>query len=146
MTAQMPPGMSSYLERMMNRTPVDTVPTPDAIVQMVAMEIAQSILWAFLFVLIWLILSIMIKAFMDIIFIGGDGKTLIGVVDGLLGMVVMTFIVVASMIVFSGAVFPFLLLTDADGSISRVYPALMESNLFSWMASIYQSYVIAWLN
>jgi hypothetical protein len=60
-------------------------------------------------------------------------------------MAVLTFIVVASMIVFSGAVFPVLLLSNTESGFARLYPRLLDSNLISWMASIYQSYVISWL-
>jgi len=145
MTAPMPQGMAQYLERTMEKSAIGTVPSPDAVVEMLTREMAQSILWAILYVVIWMVLSAMIRRFIGMLFISGDGKTIIGVFDGFLGMAVMTFIFVASMIVFSGAIFPVMLMTGSESNISWMYPWLLDSKLFSWMASIYQSNVISWL-
>lgn len=144
-SAPLPPEMSLYLQRMMNKAPAETVPTPDMAVEMLTREIAQCILWAFLFIFIWLILSILIKGFAGMIFIGKDGKTLIGVFDGVLGMVAMAVIVVTVLIVVSGLVYPLILMSGTGGNLARIYPHLMNSKLIGWMAGVYQLYVIPWM-
>jgi len=138
----MPPEMALYLQRVLNRSPLDAAFSPTDAVDAITGEIAQCIMWAFLFLLIWLILSILIKGFLSMIFISKDGKTIIGVFDGVLGMVAMTAIVVMAMIVCSGLLYPLMLFSRPDGSLARLYPQLLNSRLISWMASIYQLYLV----
>ena len=140
-----PPELALYLQRTLNKAPISSVPSPEAAVNAIARELAQCILWAFLFLLTWLLLSIVIKGFMGMIFIGGDGKTMIGMLDGFLGMAAMATIVVASLIVFSGLVFPVILITHTNDNLSKLVPYLMDSKLINWMGSIYQLYVVPWI-
>jgi uncharacterized membrane protein required for colicin V production len=145
MSAPLQPEVSLYLQRMMNKAPADTIPTPDMAVNMLTREIAQCVLWAFLFIFIWLITSILIKGFISMIFISKDGKTLIGVFDGVLGMVAMTIIIVTLLIVFSGLIFPLILMSGSGGNLAKIYPYLMDSKMIGWLAGIYQLYVIPWM-
>ena len=140
-----PPEIALYLKRSLSNTTGHTVPSPDMVLSAVAREIAQCVMWAFLFLLIWLILSITIKAFIGMIFIKNDGKTILGVFDGFLGMVAMTCIVVASMIVFCGLGFPALMIAKPGGNWARVYPYITSARLVNWMAGMYQCYVIPWI-
>ena len=145
MAMPMPPEVALYLQRTMDKAPPSTVPSPEIAAYMLTKEIAQSIMWAFLFVLIWMILAILIKGFMSMIFIGGDGKTIIGVFDGVLGTVVTTFILVAFLVVFSGVVFPVILITKPDGGFAKIYPYLLDSGLIRGMARVYQLYIVPWI-
>ena len=145
MAAPLPPEISLYLQRMITKAPADTAASPDMAVTMLTREIAQCILWAFLFIFIWLVLSILIKGFISMIFISKDGKSVIGVFDGVLGMAAMTVIVVTLMVVVSGLIYPLILMSGADGDLPRIYPPLMNSRLISWMAGIYQLHIIPWI-
>jgi len=138
----LPPEMALYLQRVLNRSPLEAVFTATDAVDAITTEIAHCVLWAFLFLLIWLILSILVKGFLSMIFIGKDGKTIIGVFDGVLGMVAMTVIVVMALILCCGLLYPLLLFSGTDGSLARIYPHLLNSRLISWMASIYQLYLV----
>jgi len=141
----MPTEVALYLQRTIDKAPPSTVPSPEIAVYMLTKEIAQSIMWAFLFIIIWMILAILIKGFMSMIFIGGDGKTIIGVFDGVLGTVVMTFILLAFLVVFSGVIFPVVLISKPDGGFARFYTYLLDSGLIRWFARIYQLYIVPWI-
>ncbi len=137
------PELALYLQRTVEKASEGkSVPAPDAVLNAISREIAQSLIWAVLFVFIWLMLSILLNGFLSIIFIGDDGATILGVVDGVLGMVAMTIITVTALIVVSGLVYPIALFAGSSGSFSKVYPYLMASKLTSWMASIYQMYLL----
>ena len=145
LVVSMPPEIALYLQRTLSRAPMQSAFAPDQVVSAVTREIAQGILWAFLFFLIWLILSILTKSILGMIFIHGDGKTIAGMLDGLLGMTAMTVIVVVALIIFSGMAFPVMLLSNTGGSLSKVYPYLLDSWLINWMGSIYQLHFIPWV-
>ncbi|MCL1849187.1 MAG: hypothetical protein FWF83_05915 [Clostridiales bacterium] len=140
-----PDDLALYLQRTLNKAPTQSIPSSEAVIHAITREVAQCVLWAFLFILIWMIASIIVKGFMGMIFIGGDGKTIIGVLDGVLGMTAMTFIVVSSMIIFSGLIFPLILITHTEGDWVKIYPYLMDSRLIHWMGGIYQLYVVKWI-
>ena len=141
-SAPLPPEVAAYLQRTLSKAPADTVPSPDTIIRIVTHEIAQSLLKAFLFVLIWMILSILIKGFISMIFVSGDGKSLLGVFDGILGLLAMTLIVLASLTIFSGMLYPVILLSDTGGALSKLIPHLLDSRLIGWLGGIYQLYVV----
>ena len=145
MSAPLPPEVSLYLQRLMNKAPEDTVPSPDMAVNMLTREIAQCILWALLFIFIWMVVSILLKGFISMIFISKEGKSIIGIFDGILGLVAMTVIVLTALIVISGLIYPIILMSGSEGSLAKIYPLLMNSKLIGWMAGIYQLYVIPWI-
>ena len=145
LSSPMPEEVALYLQRMLNKTPENTVPSPEMMVDAISREIAQSVMWAFLFLLIWLIASILIKGFLGMIFINKDGKTLLGAFDGILGLVALTSIVFMSLVVVSGLMYPLAVMSDSSEGIARVYPYLMDSRLIGWMAGIYQLYLVPWM-
>jgi len=137
------PELALYLQRTVEKSSGgQTIPPPEAVINAISREIAQSLIWALLFVFSWLMLSILINGFLSIIFIGDDGTTILGVIDGVLGTVAMTIITVTALIVLSGIIYPVALMAGASGSMAKFYPYLMASKLTSWMASIYQMYLL----
>lgn len=142
LTASLPPEIAEYLQRTMSKVPAETVPSPDMIIRILTQEIAQSLLKAFLFVLIWMILSILIKGFISMIFVSDERKTILGVFDGILGMVAMTFILMASLVIFSGLLYPVILLSGSGGALAKIIPYLLDSRMISWMGGLYQFYVV----
>jgi len=145
MTAPLPAEVSLYLQRMMNKAPDGAAPSPEMAVNLLTREIAQCIFWAVLFIFIWMILSILIKGFISLIFISKDGKSIIGVFDGILGMIAMAVIVMAFLVVFSGLIFPAILMSGSGGSAVKVFSYLLDSKLINWLSGIYQLYVIPWM-
>lgn len=143
--AKVPPEMASYMQRTLDKATMKTVPSPDMAIQVVTREIAQGLIWTFFFILIWLIVSILVKSFLSMIFIRKDGKSIIGVFDGILGLTAMMVIVVVSLVVFSGLLYPLAFMADTGSGFARIYPYLLDSRLMNWMASIYQLYVIPWV-
>ena len=136
----LPRDVYPYVQQSLHN-PLLLVPTPDHAIEVLSLRIAQNIMWAFLFFLIWTILSILIKGFLGLIMFRRDGNTWLGVFDGILGMASMTMIVVMALIGISGFVFPFAVLSKPDGSIAQVYPYFMQSRLFQWMIGIYHQSV-----
>ena len=139
----MSPELALYLQRTVEKASGgDALPAPEAVIDAISREIAQSLIWALLFVFIWLMLSVLLNGFLSIIFINDMGTSIIGVVDGLLGMTAMIVITVTALIVLSGIIYPVALVAGSGGSLSAVYPHLMASKLTSWMVSIYQMYLL----
>jgi len=112
------------------------------VLDILSREVARNILWVLLFAVIWFAVSFLVKGFLNMIFINEDGKTFLGVFDGVLGMVAAAFVMVSGLLVISNVIFPILVLSNPDGSLSMVYPHLLESNLILWLSNIYQLYVV----
>ena len=140
----LPRDISQYVERSMQSV-LQTVPSPDQAINALTAEIARNIIWAFLFFLVYVIVSIFVKGFLNLIIVRGDGKSLIGVVDGLLGMTALTLIFVVVLIGISGFVFPIALMSKPDGNLASFYPHLLQSSIFNWMVRIYQLYLVPWM-
>ncbi|MCL2121122.1 MAG: hypothetical protein FWH28_02605 [Clostridiales bacterium] len=145
LVAFLPREVAEYLQRSLDRTPMHTVPSPEFVMETLSGEIAKGLMWAFLLILIWTIVSILIKGFLGLVFFGREGKTVVGVLDGFLGMATMTFLVVVALIIVSGLVYPIVLMAAAEGNLSGFQPLLLDSKLLGWMAGIYQTYMIPWM-
>jgi uncharacterized membrane protein required for colicin V production len=143
-----PEEVIQYLQRTYAKAPSDVVPTPDMMINIIAHEIASSILWAVLFIIIWTLTSFIVKELLGLLFVAGDGKTILGFFDGILGMLALTVLIVSCMIVFCGLIYPVILIPNIGGGAgeqSAFHNLLLDSALFRWMAGIYQSRVIPWL-
>jgi hypothetical protein len=67
-------------------------------------------------------------------------------IDGILGLVAMMLIVFSFLIIFSGVIFPIMLMSDDGGTLSKLYPYLLDSRLINWLAEVYQVHIIPLLN
>jgi branched-subunit amino acid transport protein len=113
-------------------------------VSVLTREISQSILWAVLFTVICALITFVVRKFLGALFVSGDGKTFLGVFDGLLGMLAATALTAAFLVIFCGLIYPVILMSDGGDGISRIYPYLLDSALVSRLAGIYQIYVAPW--
>ena len=136
----LPSDVAPYVQKSM-LSPLLAAPTPDQAIEALSLSIAQNILWALLFFLLWTSVSVLVKGFLGSIMFRGDGKTILGVFDGFLGMAALTFIVVGALIGISGFVIPLAILSNPEGAIARIYPYLMEASLVQWMQGIYHQYI-----
>jgi hypothetical protein len=136
----LPSEVIAYLQRALAKTPADSVPSPELMVDVLTREISQSILWALLFAVICSLITFIVRKFLGTLFVSGDGKTFLGVFDGLLGMIAATALTSAVLVILCGLIYPIILMSDSSGGIARIYPYLLDSRLVSWLAGIYQGF------
>lgn len=141
----LPPEVASYLQRALEKAPAESVPSPELIVSVLMREISQSILWAVLFMIIWSLITFLVRSFLGMLFADSEGKTFLGLFDGLLGMIATTVLAASFLVIFCGLVYPVILMSEGAEGMARIYPYLLDSKLVSWLAAIYQIYVIPWV-
>jgi len=140
--SSMPPQLAVYLQRTIEKSGGSEVPAPDVLIDVISREVAQSLTWALLFLLIWMVLSILLKGFLSMIFVSSDEDSILGIMDGILGMTAMVVITVTVMIIISGLLYPLALMSGVSGSFAPLYPHMMGSRLTNWLASIYQMHLL----
>jgi len=145
LTLPLPQEVVLYFQRSLVRAPAEATPSPDLMAEVLAREIAATILYAVLFILIWTLISFLVRGFLKMLFVTKDGKTILGLFDGLLGMIVNTAIVVVLLVLFSGLIYPIILMSEADGSLAWLHPYLLDSTLIRWMSVIYQVHMVPYL-
>jgi hypothetical protein len=137
----LPPGVISYMESALMDAPERANITATMVFEAFSRGVARNILWVLLFAVLWFGISFLIKGFLNMIFINEDGKTFLGVFDGILGMVAAAFVMVSILLVVCNVLFPILMMSNPDGSLSGIYPHLLESRLIQWLSNIYQLHV-----
>ena len=144
--AQLPPEIGAYVNNSLGGAGTLSAPSADMLIESISRYIAQNMMSTFLFILICIIVTIVIRGLIGLITFDKDGKTIIGVFDGILGMVALTLIVVACLTVFSGFVHPLAFMSNPEGRFAEMYPHLLESKMIHWFGNFYHTHVNPMLN
>lgn len=139
LTLPLPEEVIRYLNQALQGSSGDPVNT-ETIVENLTLDISQAIIGAIVFLLIWWIVSFLVRWILGL-FTGGDGFSLFGIVDGLLGLCAFTVIEIAGLTLLSGALYPPALLASLSGSAPGWQQLIYNSGLMRYLAGIYQLYI-----
>ncbi|MEA4891441.1 MAG: hypothetical protein VB085_02610 [Peptococcaceae bacterium] len=133
----LPEEVAGYLHQALQGTGVQGAVNAENVVDSLMLSIAQTIVGAIVFLLIWWIVSFLVRWILGL-FSGGDGFGLFGVVDGLLGMTFFTAVELGGLVLLSGALYPAALMANLSGNGPAYYTLILNSGLMRFMANLYQ--------
>lgn len=118
----------------------------ESVMESLMLSVAQAIIGAVVFLLIWWSVSFIVRWILGL-FTGGDGFSLFGVVDGLLGMTAFTAMGIGGITLLSGALYPAALLaTMGGGQQAGYYTLILNSGIMRFLANVYQINVLPLLS
>ncbi|MDR1193002.1 MAG: hypothetical protein LBK98_02360 [Peptococcaceae bacterium] len=137
----LPPEVILYLTKASEEMPSAANLSMDALLERLALDLANNILWAISFIVLWRLVALFTRHFLGL-FTGQTGWGLFGALDRLLGLVAMTGLSVVFLIVICGVLQPIILVSEPGSGLGRLYPYAASSQLLRWLAGVYQFYLL----